>query len=64
MAGLLVGACFSLIGFSVFLYGKKAGAFKPTLIGMALMVYPYLVRSPLWNTVIGVGLLVWLWWPA
>ena len=64
MAGWLVGACFSLIGFSVFLYGKKANEFKPTLIGIVLMVYPYLVSNLWWSLLIGVGLLAWLWWPA
>ena len=63
MAAFAIGALFGIIGFSVFLYGKKAGEPRPMVLGAALMVYPYLVRGALWTVLVGVGLLVGLWWP-
>jgi hypothetical protein len=40
--GLIV---FSAIGFGVFLYGKRTAQWKPLVIGIALMVYPYFVAE-------------------
>jgi hypothetical protein len=36
---------FGAIGLAAFLYGKKAALWKPTVIGLVLMVYPYFVAQ-------------------
>lgn len=36
-----------LIGFALFLYGKKEGRLPFLTVGIALMVYPYFVKSTL-----------------
>lgn len=57
VASLLFGA----IGFMAFYYGKKMSLWKPLVIGMTLMTYPYFTpnRFLLWG--IGTGLVVLLW---
>ena len=42
---LFAGIVFGAIGMAAFVYGRKAGAMKPMLIGIALMVYPYFVSQ-------------------
>ncbi len=58
--GLII---FSVVGLAAFLYGKKAALWKPTFIGVALMIYPYFV-SETWvlyaiGGVLCLGLVVW-----
>ena len=36
---------FGAIGFVAFVYGKKNGLFRPMIIGLALMVYPYFISG-------------------
>lgn len=55
-AALLASLVFSVIGFGVFMYGKKQGLVKPIAIGVALMVFPYFVSRVWLQWVIGVGL--------
>ena len=54
---------FGMVGFVAFVYGKKQKNFKPLLIGIALMAYPYFVSSAVWLYVVGMGLsaLLFLW---
>jgi hypothetical protein len=47
---------FSLIGSAVFLYGRRQRRGAPTIVGVALMVYPYFVSTAL--GVVGVGALL------
>ncbi len=58
---LLAGFVFGTIGLGAFSFGKKLERTKPMMIGVALMVYPYLFSNPwlLWGT--GLALLVALW---
>jgi len=58
---LLAGFIFGMIGWGAFRYGAKLELWKPRVIGVVLMGYPYLIynRWLLWG--IGVGLLVVLW---
>ena len=54
---------FGIIGFAVFVYGKKQVLWRPMVIGVGLMAYPYFV-SQLWLLyLIGAGLCaaVYLW---
>ena len=48
-AGLIFGA----IGLAAFIYGKKQTSFKPMVIGIALMAYPYFVSHEIWVWAIG-----------
>jgi hypothetical protein len=42
-AALLGSLLFGAIGLGAFIYGKKLVLFKPMVIGVALMAYPYFV---------------------
>jgi hypothetical protein len=57
---ILAGFMFGTIGWGAFMYGKRLDLWQPRAIGLALMVYPYLISNSwlLWGT--GVGLLVLL----
>jgi hypothetical protein len=55
-AWFMWSALFGLIGTAVFLYGRRQRRAAPTLVGVALMVYPYFVSSTL--GVVGVGALL------
>jgi len=53
---LMWSSLFSLIGFASFVYGRRQRRGAPTLVGVALMVYPYFVSrlAPL----IGIGIVL------
>lgn len=51
---------FSIIGFAAYRYGKKSNLGKPKWIGVALMLYPYLVAETSLLYVVGIGLCVGL----
>jgi hypothetical protein len=53
---LMLSALFSLIGMAVFAYGRRQRTATHTLIGAALMGYPYFVSST-W-ALVGVGALL------
>ena len=55
-ANLIAGGIFSAIGLAAFVYGKKQSSMKPLVIGIALMVYPYLITNTL--TVVAIGALL------
>jgi len=42
-AALLGSILFGAIGFGAFVYGKKMVLYKPMVIGIALMAFPYFV---------------------
>ena len=50
---LLGGLLFGSIGFVAFIYGKRMHVWKPMLIGLALMAYPYFVANDVAVFVIG-----------
>lgn len=54
--GLFGGMLFSGVGFVAFVYGKKNAELRPMLIGIALLIYPYLVRGTLWIYLVGAAL--------
>ena len=58
---LLAGLIFGTLGWGAFRYGRALDRWKPRVIGVALMIYPYLFTNAwlLWGA--GVGLLVTLW---
>lgn len=55
-ATLFAGLIFGLIGIAGFTYGRRNTLWRPTGIGLALIVFPYFV-SQIWLVyVIGIGL--------
>jgi hypothetical protein len=55
---LMLSGLFSLIGLAVFTYGRRQRTAAHTLIGIALMVYPYFVSTT--YALCGVGVLLLL----
>ncbi|MCX5693617.1 MAG: hypothetical protein NT014_00560 [Candidatus Omnitrophica bacterium] len=47
---------FGAIGFAVFIYGKKKALWRPMLIGIALMAYPYFISGTFFLYFIGIVL--------
>jgi hypothetical protein len=54
--GLIGGILFSCIGFVAFVYGKRNTEFRPMLIGIGLMAYPYFLRGTLALYLVGIAL--------
>ena len=48
---------FGAIGFVVFVYGKKNKFFRPMIIGVALMVYPYFISGTFFLYFTGIALI-------
>ena len=42
-AALFASLFFGVIGLAAFVYGKKAALWRPVVLGVALMGYPYFV---------------------
>lgn len=42
-AGIFGSIFFGSVGMAAFVYGKKASAIRPIIIGVLLMAYPYFV---------------------
>ncbi|HMC12927.1 MAG TPA: hypothetical protein VKG67_01105 [Gallionellaceae bacterium] len=57
-AELFAALLFGTFGFAAFLYGKKSTNWKPMVIGVALMVYPYFIENALLLYSIGIALCV------
>lgn len=53
LAKAIAWIIFGCIGFVAFIYGKKQASWKPLVIGIALMVYPYFFSGTL--ALYGVG---------
>jgi hypothetical protein len=55
-SNLFAGFIFGSIGFVAFIYGKKIASFRPMIIGIVLMVYPYFISGTLFIYLIGIAL--------
>ena len=55
-AWLMWSGLFSVIGAAVLMYGRRQRRGAPTLVGVALMVYPYFVATTL--AIVGIGALL------
>ena len=55
---LLLSSLFSIIGLAIFTFGRRQRTATHTLIGLALMGYPYFVRGTLPLIGVGVALIV------
>ncbi len=60
---LLAGILFGTIGFMGWRYGRRHQQPTTWALGIALMVYPYLVSGPLmlWGTGVLLTILLWAW---
>ncbi len=58
---LLAGFIFGMIGWGAFSYGRKLELWQPKSIGLGLMIYPYFIGNRYLLWLVGVGLLVLLW---
>jgi len=56
MAKIVAWIIFGAVGFAAFVYGKKERSFKPLVVGVALMGYPYFVNGTFWLYAVGAGL--------
>jgi hypothetical protein len=52
-ANLIGGFVFGSIGFVAFIYGKRMNLWRPMLLGIAFMVYPYFFSDDLLMIAIG-----------
>ena len=55
-AKIIAYILFGGIGFVAFSYGKKSDLFRPMIIGLALMIYPYFVPGTLGIYLVGIAL--------
>jgi len=53
---IIGGIIFSIIGWYAFWHGKKEKSWRPMVIGIVLMVYPYFVPNALLAFAIGIAL--------
>lgn len=58
---LLAGLIFGTIGWGAFSYGRKLELWQPRAIGLLLMLYPYFITHRILVWLVGVALLVVLW---
>ncbi len=58
----IVGAIvFGIVGLAAFVYGKRAGRPRTRWLGLALMLYPYVVWQTWLMYLVGVGLTIAVW---
>ena len=53
---ILSGILFGIIGWYAFIHGKREKSWRPMVIGIVLMVYPYFVSNTFWAFAIGIAL--------
>ncbi|MDB6057721.1 MAG: hypothetical protein JWO95_1565 [Verrucomicrobiales bacterium] len=58
---LFASLIWGTIGFGFFIYGKKQSAFIPMLSGLALIGISYFIASPLYMSLVAIGILVVMW---
>jgi hypothetical protein len=47
---------FGIIGWYAFIHGKKEKNYRPMVIGITLMVYPYFITNTFWAFAVGFAL--------
>lgn len=53
---IMIGTIFSIVGWYAFIHGKKEKSWRPMVVGVALMVYPYFVANTFLALAMGGGL--------
>ena len=63
VSALIAGVIFGIVGYYVYRWGKKNFNMRVRLIGVALMIYPYLTPTAFLTWAVGFGLcfLAYLW---
>lgn len=59
--GIFVAFFVGLVGFAIFIYGKRQGRLPHLLAGVLLMAYPYFVDNAAISGGIGVAIVLALW---
>ncbi len=57
-ANIIGSLIFGSIGFVAFIFGKKTGQFKPMILGLALVAFPYMVPDGIALYGVGIALTV------
>ncbi|MBI1977498.1 MAG: hypothetical protein HYS55_01965 [Candidatus Omnitrophica bacterium] len=57
-ANLIGGVIFSSIGVAAFIYGKKQASYKPMVIGILLVAFPYFVQNAALLYMVGILLVL------
>lgn len=52
-SNIIGGIIFGGIGLVAFIYGKKTSAFRPMMLGLTLMIYPYFITNTVWMYLAG-----------
>lgn len=60
-AVLVGGLVFSIVGYAAFRYGRRTGRSRTVWLGVALMLYPYVVSRTSLLYAIGIALCAALW---
>jgi hypothetical protein len=61
---------FSILGMAAWIHGRKGAHPRTRWLGLAMMLYPYVISSTLWLWIIGLALCVAIWvdlsgrWPS
>ena len=53
---IIGGIIFSIIGWYAFMHGKREKSWRPMMIGIVLMIYPYFVPNTLLVFALGIDL--------
>ncbi len=53
LSNILAGVIFGSVGFVAFIYGKRQSRFRPMLLGLSLMIFPYFVTDAIWLYALG-----------
>jgi hypothetical protein len=54
-ANLIGGLIFGAIGFVAFIYRKRTHLWKPMLLGIELMIYPYFINDDRIMLIVGIS---------
>jgi hypothetical protein len=58
LAGLFL---FSILGMAAWIYGRKRAHPRTRWLGLAMMLYPYVIGGTVWLWLVGLGLCVAAW---
>jgi hypothetical protein len=58
---ILAGFIFGMVGLGAWRYGRSLDRWKPVAIGLALMIYPYFTPWAWLTWIVGIALVVLLW---
>jgi hypothetical protein len=53
---IITGFIFGIVGWYAFMHGWKSKSIRPSIIGVALMIYPYFVSNTVLSIIIGLAL--------